>query len=206
MDIAVLGQRIKSLRFTLGKSQKEFAEFLGIPQPSMSAYENGKNSPTIDVVMDIADKCNVSLDWLCGRDEKKQIGSLSDIADFFFQFLCETNEIGCKIEVHDHIENGLDIEEADETDDRFRWWTQLKFYENDRRYSLNADICNIIRRVNEADQDIKSYSHSPESYEREKNFTINYYSLPVTKKKIPEMSRKERIKKHIEYLKEHNEL
>ena len=50
MDIAVLGQRIKSLRFTLGKSQKEFAEFLGIPQPSMSAYENGKNSPTIDVV------------------------------------------------------------------------------------------------------------------------------------------------------------
>ena len=192
MDIAVLGQRIKSLRFTLGKSQKEFAEFLGIPQPSMSAYENGKNSPTIDVVMDIADKCNVSLDWLCGRDEKKQIGSLSDIADFFFQFLCETNEIGCKIEVHDHIENGLDIE--------------IKDNGNDRRYSLNADICNIIRRVNEADQDIKSYSHSPESYEREKNFTINYYSLPVTKKKIPEMSRKERIKKHIEYLKEHNEL
>lgn len=204
MDIAVLGQRIKSLRFTLGKSQKEFAEFLGIPQPSMSAYENGKNSPTIDVVMDIADKCNVSLDWLCGRDEKKQIGSLSDIADFFYQLLCETNEIGCEIVVHDHIENGLDIEEDGETDDRFRWWTQLKFYGNDRKYSLNADMCDIIRKVNEANEDIKSYSCSPESYEREKESYVSHCSLPVTKKKIPEMSRDERLKKHIEYLKEQN--
>ncbi|WP_288867031.1 helix-turn-helix transcriptional regulator [uncultured Sneathia sp.] len=28
----------------------------------MSAYENGKNNPTIDVLIDIADKCKVSLD------------------------------------------------------------------------------------------------------------------------------------------------
>lgn len=205
MDIAILGQRIKSLRFALGKSQKAFAEFLGIPQPSMSAYENGKNSPTIDVVMDIAEKCNVSLDWLCGRDEKNQIRSLSDIADFFYQLLCETNEIGCEIVVHDHIENGMDIEKEGETDDRFRWWTQLKFYGNDKRYPFNRDMCSILRKVNETNEDIVSYSCTPESYERDKESIVNYYTLPVTKKKIPEMSRDERLKKHIEYLKEHNE-
>ena len=51
------------------KKQKDFTEFLGIPQPSMSAYENRKNNPTIDVLIDIADKCKVSLDWLAGRSD-----------------------------------------------------------------------------------------------------------------------------------------
>ncbi len=47
-------ERLKSLRNLQNKSQKYFAEFLGIPQPSMSAYENGKNKPTIEVLVDIA--------------------------------------------------------------------------------------------------------------------------------------------------------
>ncbi|MEG0900128.1 MAG: helix-turn-helix transcriptional regulator [Anaerovoracaceae bacterium] len=198
MDIATLGERIKSLRFTMGKSQKEFAEFLGIPQPSMSAYENGKNSPTIDVVMDIAEKCNVSMDWLCGRDEKKQLASLSDVADFLYQLLCETNEIGCEIEVHDHLHNGMDIETPEN-----RWYTQLKFYGNDP-YSFNGDLCGIIRKIKEANEDIISYSSTPESYDLEKKSVVDYYSLPLTKKKIPGLSRDERLKKHIEYLKEHD--
>lgn len=62
MKSTIFGERIKTLRISLGKSQKEFAEFIGIPQPSMSAYENGKNNPTIEVLVNIADKCNVSID------------------------------------------------------------------------------------------------------------------------------------------------
>lgn len=69
MKTNIFGQRLKLLRSTLQLSQKEFAESLSIPQPTVSAYENGKNSPTIDVVMYIADKYNVSIDWLCGRDD-----------------------------------------------------------------------------------------------------------------------------------------
>lgn len=34
----------------------------------MSTYENGKDNPTIDVLIDIADKCKVSLDWLARRN------------------------------------------------------------------------------------------------------------------------------------------
>lgn len=33
----------------------------------MSAYESSKNNPTINMLIDIADKCKVSLDWLAGR-------------------------------------------------------------------------------------------------------------------------------------------
>ena len=65
------GKRLRELRLeTLNMNQREFAKRLGIPQPALSAYESGRNKPTIDSVINISDKCNVSIDWLCGRDIK----------------------------------------------------------------------------------------------------------------------------------------
>ena len=67
----VFGKRLRELRLeTLNMNQREFAKLLGISQPSLSAYESGRNKPTIDSVINITDKCNVSIDWLCGRDIK----------------------------------------------------------------------------------------------------------------------------------------
>ena len=67
------GKRLRELRLeTLNMNQREFAKLLGIPQPSLSAYESGRNKPTIDSVINISDKCNVSMDWLCGRDTKSR--------------------------------------------------------------------------------------------------------------------------------------
>ena len=198
-------ERIKTLRFSLGKSQKEFAEFIGIPQPSMSAYENGKNNPTLEVLINIADKCNVSLDWLCGRQTEFALTDLSDVTNFFYG-LVETNEIGCDIVVHDHIENGLDIEEEGETDDRYRWWTRLTFYGNDSRFSYNGSVCEIIKKVKDNIGDLESYSIPHDSYNTTKEKTINRYSLPLTKKEFPELSREERLRKHIDFLKKNAQL
>ncbi len=200
MKPTVFGERIKTLRISLGKSQKEFAEFIGIPQPSMSAYENGKNNPTIEVLINIADKCNVSVDWLCGRQADVSLSDLSDVASFLYN-LMETNEIGCEIAVHDRIENGLDMEKEGETDDRNRWWTRLTFYGNDRRFKYNGDLCQIISKMNENISDLDSYAVSKENYEHEKETEINDYGLPLTKKQYPPLSRNERLHKHIEYLK-----
>ena len=67
----IFGERLKILRsITMDMSQRDFAKLLGIPQPNLSAYESGRNKPTIDTVINISDKCNVSIDWLCGRDIK----------------------------------------------------------------------------------------------------------------------------------------
>lgn len=197
----VFGERIKTLRISLGKSQKEFSEFIGIPQPSMSAYENGKNNPTIEVLVNIADKCNVSIDWLCGRQAEVSLSNLSDVASFLYKIM-ETNEIGCEIVVHDRLENGLDIEKEGETDDKNRWWTKLTFYGNDRRFKYNGDLCQIISKINENTNDLESYAVSNESYNLEKKEIIDNYSLPLTQKKFVSLSRDERLKKHIEYLKE----
>ena len=67
----IFGKRLRELRLeTLNMNQREFAKLLGIPQPTLSAYESGRIKPTIDAVINISDKCNVSIDWLCGRDIK----------------------------------------------------------------------------------------------------------------------------------------
>lgn len=204
MKSTVFGERIKTLRISIGKSQKEFAKFIGIPQPSMSAYENGKNSPTIEVLVNIADKCNVSIDWLCGRQAQVSLSDLSDVASFLYKIM-ETNEIGCEIVVHDRLENGLDIEKEGETDDRNRWWTRLTFYGNDRRFKYNGNICQIISKMNENVSDLESYLVSKESYEREKEIEIDNCSLPLTKKRYVSLSRDERLQKHIKYLKENGQ-
>ena len=205
MKASDFGERIKTLRLALGQSQKEFAKFIGIPQPSMSAYENGKNNPTIDVLINIADKCNVSVDWLCGRQNDITLSTMSSVANFLYN-LMETNEIGCNITVHDHIENSSGMEKENETDDRFRWWTSLTFYGNDARYKYNGDVCQIISKVNENIADLESYAIPKESYDTEKEKTVDYYNLPLTQKTYPQLSREERMRKHIEFLKESGEI
>ena len=88
MQTLTLRDRIQILRKNMKMSQKDFAVFLNIPQPSLSAYENNRNSPTVDVLINMANKCHISLDWLCGISTfQHQLSSLSDVADFIYSLL-----------------------------------------------------------------------------------------------------------------------
>ena len=126
---------------------------------------------------------NVSIDWLCGRQEEVSLSDLSDVASFLYK-LMEINEIGCEIAVHDRMENGLDNEKKGETDDRNRWWTRLTFYGNDQRFKYNGDLCQIISKMNENVSDLESYAISKDSYEREKETEIDSCKLPLTQKNM----------------------
>lgn len=188
-----LGEKLQLLRKKLNYTQKDFAEFLGIPQPSLSAYENDKNSPTTEVLINIASKCNVSIDWLCGLSSNASVNDLSDVAKVLFALL-ETKEIGIAIKVNDKLPNDMETE----TD---KWYTQLTIFGNDRDFSSNSSVCNIIREINDILEDLESYSISKEDYEIKKAHLFNYYAnCLLTKKIFPELSREERMKKHIEYL------
>lgn len=81
--------RLKTLRYELGLSQKEFAESVGISAMAVSTYENDSKSPSIETATKIAQKYNVSLDWLCGLSDRRQTGivldSMSDILDILFE-------------------------------------------------------------------------------------------------------------------------
>lgn len=194
-----LGEKLQLLRKNLNYTQKDFAEFLGIPQPSLSAYENDKNSPTTEVLINIATKCNVSIDWLCGLSANTSLNDLSDVAKILFALL-ETKEIGIAIKVNDKLPNDMETE----TD---KWYTQLTIFGNDRDFSGNSSVCNIIREINDILEDLESYSISKEDYEIKKAHLFNYYTNSLLTKKIfPELSREERMKKHIEWLNANNTL
>lgn len=75
-----LGSRIRSLRKELGLTQNEFASKLGIHGRQLSRYEVDINIPSIDILIKIADLCEVSLDYL-GYGTDKKLAKRSKIND-----------------------------------------------------------------------------------------------------------------------------
>ncbi len=59
-------KRLKELRINEELTQKELAEALNVSTVSISSYETGAKTPSFDMVLNIAKKFNVSIDWLCG--------------------------------------------------------------------------------------------------------------------------------------------
>lgn len=136
-------------------SQKEFALFLDIPQPTLSAYENEKNNPTVDVLIKIANKCNVSLDWLTGRgDSSLNISSMKDFVLSLYDIALK-NEIDLKIHVEETKDNSKKA--------------SIIFY--------NEEIKDILKDLNYHLEVLESYSITKDQFDRIKNDTIEKYSL-----------------------------
>lgn len=197
----IFGERLKNLRTVImKKTQKEFSEFMNIPQPTLSAYESGRNKPTVDVVINIADKCNVSVDWLCGRDNAARMNSLGDVMSFLFE-LYETKEFSCKTVVHDRV----DIENGDETDDADRNWIQMMFYhcenKRDPEQTYSQDICAMIKKVYEIHSRLVNYDYPQDYYNSEKKRLIaSYEDYPITKTDFSGISEEDRLKKRNEMM------
>ena len=71
--MADIYSRIRDLRLERGLTQGELAEHLNLVQQTVSDYENPhkKAQPGFDVMMQMADFFNVSLDYLTGRSDLK---------------------------------------------------------------------------------------------------------------------------------------
>lgn len=70
-------ERLHSLRGE--ETQTAFAKRLGISRASVGFYENGDRLPSNSQIQKIADKCNVSVDWLLGKSNIKS-GNADDVA------------------------------------------------------------------------------------------------------------------------------
>lgn len=66
----MLGEQIKRVRTSRHKSQVEFASVLNVSKQSVSNWENNNIVPSVDVVRLIAQKFDVSADYLLELDEK----------------------------------------------------------------------------------------------------------------------------------------
>lgn len=59
-----LKERIKALRKTLGLTQQEFADRVGLKRNSLANYETGRNTPMDAVMKSICREFNVNETWL----------------------------------------------------------------------------------------------------------------------------------------------
>jgi len=64
--------RIRDLREDHDYKQKFIAEYLICDQSLYSKYERGERPVPLDVLIKLADLYDVSLDYICGRSDKKR--------------------------------------------------------------------------------------------------------------------------------------
>ena len=64
MDMQHIGKRIKELRIENGLSQENFGKELSVSQDTVSLWENGKSLPTVEFLIAIAKRFNVSTDYI----------------------------------------------------------------------------------------------------------------------------------------------
>ena len=65
----MLGQRLKVLRTSRGKTQQEIASLLSISRSAYTLYESEKRQLSYEALLLLADLYGVSLDYLFGRTE-----------------------------------------------------------------------------------------------------------------------------------------
>ena len=63
-----IGARVREARVKVGLTQAGVARLLGVSPHSVWSWENAKTQPNHEHLMELASRCEVSTDWLLGRD------------------------------------------------------------------------------------------------------------------------------------------
>lgn len=71
--INTIGERIRELRIQAGRTGINVATILGIDQSYYSKIEKNKHEIKLETLIKIAELYNVSLDYLIGRTDKKEV-------------------------------------------------------------------------------------------------------------------------------------
>ncbi len=77
-------KNLKLLRQTAGVSQQKIADAVMVSQQSINKYENHNVEPDIETLIKIADFFDVSVDYLIGRNDIKEVAgelNLSDLSE-----------------------------------------------------------------------------------------------------------------------------
>jgi len=90
----LLGDRIKLLRKEQGITQEQLADYLNVSRQSVTGYENDGVEPSLNVLIKIADKFNISADYLLGRTKEKHNINLldADTKDFLLKVIELAND------------------------------------------------------------------------------------------------------------------
>lgn len=65
----MFGKRLRSVRMQRKITQQKMADSLNLALRSYQSYEGGERCPSFDVLVQMADILDVSIDYLLGRDD-----------------------------------------------------------------------------------------------------------------------------------------
>lgn len=69
----IFAERIQQTRLELGMLQKELAKKMGMSQQAISSIESGRREAYFFTAICVADALGVSLDYLAGRTDVKEV-------------------------------------------------------------------------------------------------------------------------------------
>ncbi|WP_422658181.1 helix-turn-helix domain-containing protein [Paenibacillus sp. EC2-1] len=76
------GNRIAELREKQGWTQEELASTVGITRAALSHYEKNRRKPDFETLTLLADRFNVSIDYLIGRTKHEKMSMDTEVRDF----------------------------------------------------------------------------------------------------------------------------
>lgn len=82
ITITLFNKRLRILRKKQKISQKDFAKILGVSNVVLSRYENGERKPDYDILIKIAEYFDVSVDYLLGKSDIKNMEHKDDFETF----------------------------------------------------------------------------------------------------------------------------
>ena len=84
--------KLKELRTKKGLTQQELAVKLNIARSTYNGYEQNFSEPSIEMLCNIANIYNVSLDYLVGREYSNDIGYLNEQQKTAVKMIQQLNE------------------------------------------------------------------------------------------------------------------
>ena len=71
--MATFAERVKELRLEHGLTQDKLGKVIGVKHFSIYSYEKGRACPEMKSLVAMADYFDVSLDYLAGRTDKREV-------------------------------------------------------------------------------------------------------------------------------------
>ena len=71
--MATFAERIKELRLEHGLTQEQLGKIIGVKHFSIYSYEKGRACPEMKGLVALADYFEVSMDYLAGRTDRREI-------------------------------------------------------------------------------------------------------------------------------------
>ena len=69
----IFAERIKNLRLERGLTQEAVGEIIGVKRYAVYSYEKGRACPEMKSLVALADYFDVSMDYLAGRTDKREV-------------------------------------------------------------------------------------------------------------------------------------